>query len=908
MPTLVIATKLFIPPPRPNAVPRTGLIVRLNEGLHRKLTLIAAPAGFGKTSLASAWIASCGRPAAWLSLDDADNDSTRFLAHLVAALQTIAPTVGADVVSLLQSPQPPPIAALLPLLLNGLATLPQPAILVLDDYHVLDASPIDQALAFLVAHLPPQLHLLITTREDPPLPLARLRARGQLTELRAADLRFRTAEAAAFLNQGMGLNLSDADIATLEARTEGWIAGLQLAALSLQGHQDIPTFMRAFAGDHRYILDYLIEEVLQHQPEPVRRFLLQTAILDRLNGALCDAVTGHAGGSAQLEALHRGNFFIVPLDDQRHWYRYHHLFAEVLAAHVRAEQPDQVATLHRRASGWYEQQGATGDAIRHALAAEDFTQAARLVELAVPAMRSRRQEVTVLGWLRALPDEVLRCRPVLSAAYAWVLLAVGEFAGVERRLRDVEHWLDTPADGPERPEAPAGALVVVDEAEFRRLPGAIAVWRAGQAQAQGHVADTVTYARRALQLAVEDDHLTRGAAAALLGLAAWANGDLAAAHRSYADGMARMEQAGLIAHTIGCALALGDIRIAQGRLREAMQTYARGLQLATVHGEPPLRGAADMHIGMSELHREHNDLPAATQCLQRGQELGEELGLPQHPYRWRVALARIKEAQGDLDGALDLLEEAERRYAGDFSPNVRPVAALKIRLLLAQGRLGEALDWTREQGLSAQDDLSYLREFAHITVARALLARAQRDDDDHAMHEVAGLLERLLHAAEAGERMHSVIEILLLQALTHQAHGNLPAALAPLARALAMAEPEGYVRLFVDEGPDMAALLERMQGEDGRMKVYIHALLAAFGKQEALHPASRIPHPLVEPLSERERDVLRLLRTYLSGPDIARELMMSLNTLRTHTKNIYDKLGVNSRQAAVRRAEELALF
>jgi LuxR family maltose regulon positive regulatory protein len=752
MSTPILTTKLYIPPPQPHAVLRSRLIERLNEGLHRKLTLISAPAGFGKTTLASAWIAGCGRRAAWLSLDDADNDSTRFLAYLVAALQTMAPTISAGVVELLQSSQPPPIDALLPMLLNQIATMPQPAILVLDDYHVLDAKPIDQALAFLLERLPPQLHLVIATREDPPLPLARLRARGQLTELRAADLRFTYAEAAAFLEEVMGLSLSAPDIAALEARTEGWIAGLQLAALSMQGHQDVPGFIRAFAGDHRYILDYLVEEVLQRQPEHIRSFLLQTSILDRLHGSLCDAVTGQADGIARLHALERGNFFVVPLDDTRQWYRYHHLFAEVLSAHLRAEQPDLVATLHRRASAWYEQQGSSADAIRHALAAEDFARAADLLELAVPAMRSSRQEATVLSWLRALPDEVLHVRPVLSVAYAWSLLAVGELHGVEDRLLSAERWLDSSAERSERPEAPSAEMVVVDEEQFRRLPGTIAVYRAGQAQALGNVADTVTYARRALELVPEDDHLQRGAAMALLGLASWASGDLEAAHESYAAGMARMQRAGLIAHAIGCVIALADIRIAQGRLREAIRTYERGLQLATAHGEPVLRGTADMYVGLSELFRERDDLPAAMQHLLRSQELGEHMGLPQNPYRWRVAMARIKEAQGDLDGALDLLQEAERRFAGGFFPNVRPIAALKTQMWIAQGRLGEALGWAREQGLSAHDNLSYLREFEHITLARVLLARSKSKREERSLLEIVRLLERLLQAAEAGER------------------------------------------------------------------------------------------------------------------------------------------------------------
>src|SRR5439155_2347296 len=446
-----------------------------------------------------------------------------------------APTIGAGVVAVLQSSQPPPTEAILTALLNDITAIPDPFVLVLDDYHLLDATPVDTALAFLVEHLPPQMHLVITTREDPQLPLARLRARGHLTELRAADLRFTPAEAAEFLNQVMGLSLSAADVATLEDRTEGWIAGLQLAALSIQGHQDVRGFIRAFSGDNRYIVDYLVEEVLQRQPEPVRSFLLQTAILDRLNGPLCDAVTSQEEGNARLEALERGNFFVVPLDDKRHWYRYHHLFAEVLSAQLLAEQPDQVATLHRRASAWYEQHGSAADAIRHALAAADFARAADLVELAVPAMRRSKQEATVLGWLKVLPDELLRCRPVLSVYYAGALLVGGELEGVEARLQNAERWLDTTADMGELALAPATEMVVVDEEEFRGLAGSIAIFRAGLALARGDVVGTMKYARQVLDLVPEDDHLRRGSAAGFVGLSSWTSGDLEAAHRSYAE-------------------------------------------------------------------------------------------------------------------------------------------------------------------------------------------------------------------------------------------------------------------------------------------------------------------------------------------------------------------------------------
>src|SRR5579863_1944992 len=724
MPTPILATKLYLPRLRPNVVSRPRLIERLNEGLHRKLTLIAAPAGFGKTTLVSQWLAGCGRPTAWLSLDEGDSDPARFLTYLVAALQTIAPTIGEGVLGVLQSPQPPPTESILTALLNEITTLPDHFVLVLDDYHVIDAQVVDMALTYLVEHLPPQMHLVIATREDPQLPLARLRARSHLTELRAADLRFTASEAAAFLSQVMGLSLSAADITALEDHTEGWIAGLQLAALSMQGHKDIPGFIQAFAGDHRYIVDYLVEEVLQRQPEAVRSFLLQTSILDRLNGSLCDAVTGQEGGNARLEALERGNFFVVPLDDRRHWYRYHHLFAEVLSAHLMAEQPDQLAALHRRASAWYEQHGEVSDAIRHALAACDFGHTADLVELAVPAMLRNRQEATVLGWLNALPGEVVRSRPVLSVHYAGALLLHGKLEGVEARLRDAEQWLDTKTDmGASSALASSAEMVVVDEEEFRGLPGMIAIYRAAIALALGNVADTMTYARRALDLVPEDDHHRRGSAAGFLGLAYWTRGDLEAAHRSYAECMALVQRSGHISDAIGCSLALADIRIAQGRLREAMSTYERGLQLATEQSALLLRGAADMHVGMSELHLERDDVDAATQHLLRSKELGEHNGLPQNRYRWRVAMARIRKAEGDLAGALDLLGEAERVYMGDFFPNVRPVPALRARVRVARGELGEALGWARERGLSVADDLSYLCEFEQVTLARVLLAR-----------------------------------------------------------------------------------------------------------------------------------------------------------------------------------------
>ena len=917
----ILATKLYIPLPRLKAVSRPRLIERLNEGLAMgwKLTIISASAGFGKTTLISDWVAGCGQPVTWLLLDEGDSDPTRFLAYLVAALQAIAPKIGVSVLAALQSSQPPPTETILTALLNEITTLTDHFILVLDDYHVIDSKPVDNALTFLLEHLPPQMHLVIASREDPHLPLARLRARSQLTELRAADLRFTPSEAGEFLNQLMGLNLSAEDIAALETRTEGWIAGLQLAALSMQGNKDVSGFIREFAGDHRYIVDYLVEEVLQSQPAPIRRFLLQTAILDQLNGSLCDTVTGEEESSAQLEALQRGNFFVIPLDDKRNWYRYHHLFADVLRMHLMAEQSDQVSALHRRASEWYERNGLRSDAIHHALAAEDFERAATLVELAVPEMRRNRQGATVkeLGWLKALPDELVRFRPVLCVDYAYALFGGGELESVEARLRDAERWLDTMAGTRERPEAPAVGMVVVDEEEFRRLPSMIALLRAAQALARGDMPETAKNARRVLDLAPKNAHLMLGGAASSLGLVAWASGDLDTACRMTADGMANVHRAGYISSAIGGAIVLADIQIAQGCLHEAMTTYERGLRWATEPGAPVLRGATDMYVGMSALHYEHNDLETATQYLLTSQSLGELAGLPQNPYRWRAAMARIREAQSDLDEALDLIDQAERLYDANFSPNVRPIATRKVRLWVTQGRLDEALDWVRAQRLSVDDELSYLREFDHITLVRVLLARYQIDRVG-SIADVVGLLEHLLKAAEAGGRMGSVIEILVLQALAYHTQGNLLAALTPLQRALVLAEQQGYVRLFLDEGSIMRQLLREASARE-RIPDYADKLLAAFEAEKrksedkpdlppVLSEEHRDGEPLIDPLSQREIKILQLIAQGLSNRKIGERLFLAVNTVKGHNRKIFDKLQVQSRTEAIARARELGLL
>ena len=907
----LLETKLKVPRRRRDLVSRPRLSEHLSRGVESSLTIVSAPAGFGKTTLLADWLAAPAaneRSAAWLSLDQRDNDPALFWTYLVAALQTAALGVGAGALSLLQSPQPP-IEAVVTTLLNDLSAISNDVVLVLDDYHVIEAREVQDGMAFLLEHLPPQLHLVIVGRADPALPLARLRGRGELVEIRAADLRFTPDEAATYLNGVMGLALTAQDVAALEGRTEGWIAALQLAALSMQGRTDVAGFIAGFAGDDRYIVDYLAEEVLDRQPEPVKHFLLETSILDRLSGPLCDAVTGQDGGQSRLAALERGNLFLVPLDDHRHWYRYHRLFADVLQAHLLDEQPAAVPELHRRASIWYEQNGEPAEAIDHALAAEDFERAADLIELAIPELRRDRREATLRRWLKVIPDELLRVRPVLNIGFVGALVSGGQLEGIKERLRDAEQWLDAGTAGSARSKPPSGDMVVRDLEELPRLPGTIEMYRAALALVAGDRPGTVMHAKLAIDLSPEEDQLPRAGAAGLMGLAFWGGGDLEAGHRAYAECMAGLRRAGHVADTFGCAIALADIRIAQGRLGDALRTYEQALKLsvgqrASKQGGPVLRGTADMYVGMSEIYRERDDLPAATRYLLRSQELGEHVGLPQNPHRWRIAMARVRQAEGDLDGALDLLDEAERRYISDFFPNVRPIPAITARMWVVQGKLGDALDWVHERGLSVADDLSYLREFEHITLVRVLLAQYAAEQQARVLDEATGLLERLLQAAEEGARTGSVIEILVLRALASQTQGDSPAALASLQRALTLAEPEGYVRIFVDEGPHMASLL-KAGAKHGIAPSYVHRLLTALNTTADRAPASQ---GLIEPLSERELEVIRLLGTDLDGPEIARQLVVSLNTVRTHTKNIYAKLGVNNRRAAVRRAQELDLM
>jgi LuxR family transcriptional regulator, maltose regulon positive regulatory protein len=888
MSTPILATKLYVPPPRPKVILRPNLIERLNEGLHRKLILISAPAGFGKTTLVSEWAAGCKRPVAWLSLDEGDNDPTCFLTYLVAALQTVAPKIGVGVLGILQAlqSQPPPIELLLTTLLNELTTISDNFILVFDDYHVIETQSLNQALTFLIEHLPPQLHLAIVTREDPNLPLARLRVRGQLTELRAADLRFTPAEAAEFLNQVMGLNLSAEDIAALETRTEGWIAGLQLAAISMQGDKDSASFIKSFTGSHHFVLDYLLEEVLQKQSASVQAFLLRTSILSRLCGSLCDAVlrAPSVSGQETLEYLEHANLFIVPLDNERRWYRYHYLFAELLRQ--RLGKTKEFAELNLRASQWHEENGDLGAAFHHAIAAGDFVRAAVLAEAAWQGMNESFQMAAWLGWVKKLPEEVIRIRPVLCTLIGRAFTDAGKPEASELRLQDAERCLD--------------GFDVTNESQLKPLPAIIALARAYNAQVQGNFAKTVKYTELALQLIPENDFYRRSQAISTLEVTHWASGNLESAIRGIGDLMESMTQLGNHVFVVASAFAVADLLVGLGRLSEAERTYQDALQLAAQHGPEAEHITAHHHLGLSMIYRQWGDDTLAAHHLKRAAELGLQTTLVDWLYRWHVAQAQLKEAAGNLETALALLDEAKRVYIHTLVPDLRPIAALKARIYLKQGRLDKVRAWVAERGLSLADEVIYLHEFEYLTLARLEIANPQ----------VNALLARLLQAAEAQKRWGSALDILLVQALAHEAQGNRPQALAELKRALSLAEPEDYISIFVDEGEPMVLLLSEAAAH-GIMPDYAAKLLAAIkvedqkSKDKPDHPTAI---PLSETLSERELEVLRLVAQGLSNREISERLFLALNTVKGHNQKIFDKLQVQSRTEAVARARELGLL
>ena len=888
--TALLETKLYVPRVAAGLVPRQRLVETFRRGTPSRLTVVVAPAGFGKTTLLTAWLAESPQtPHAWVSLEAGDNDPAAFWAYVIRALQKVHPDAGVQALSRLQSLQPATPESILTTMINEIDATERDFTLVLDDYHVIESAAIHEAMTFLVDHLPRRLRLVIASRAEPPLALARLRARGELTEVRAADLRFTGDETLSFLNQTMALDVSARDAARLEERTEGWIAGLKMAALSMRG-RDVRGFVDAFSGNHRYIADYLVEEVLQSESDLVRRFLLGTAMLDRLSGPLCEAVTGEREAQALLDTLERRNLFVVALDDRREWFRYHHLFAEVLRRQAVSTNPSGVRECHQRASGWFEARGAFGDAVHHAIDAADFERAADLLERAWPERNRSYESAKWLSRVKALPHDVLRARPMLGTGYVWALLNAGELETAERQLGEVDAWL----------QAPEPSDVALDDQRRRSLTTELAAARVYLAQSFGEVSRTLEHAKRALELVPEADHPARATGTALVALALWGSGDLEQAYGTFSDALEMMRSAGLVLDAIRGTFVLGDIRVVQGRLRHAERIYSRGLQLATEtpHGTAP--ETDELNLGLSELCSEWNDLERARGFLDAVTRATAQSKHTVNKLRWHTAMARIQAARGELDAALESLDEAERHERRDPIPRVRPIRAMRARVLLMLGRVDETVAWAAQANVSTGDEPSYLREFEHITFARILIARAGNDD-------AVVFLERLQTAARIGGRMGSLIEILVLQSLALHARGTMRGALDALAQALELAESEGYLRVFLDHGTSMRELLRQATAR-GLAGEYTRHVLMAFDSPKPAAPSNEKANAGAQPLTPRELEILRLIAAGMRNQDIADHLSISAPTVKRHIANAYGKLGAGHRTEALVRAKELKLL
>jgi LuxR family maltose regulon positive regulatory protein len=935
----LLTTKFYVPPVRPELVSRPRLIQRLGAGLHCRLTLICAPAGFGKTMLLSEWIEAereVGKDAsptdtslatpefAWLSLDDEDNDPVRFFTYFIAALETVQADVGADARALLQSPKPPSLKSVLTLLINSLAAFQggpststrRRLVLVLDDYHVIDSGPIHDAITFFLHHMPANVNLVIASRVDPPLSLARLRTGGQLVELREADLRFTPDEAAAFLDQAMGINLTSNDVAALEARTEGWAAGLHLAALSMRGKakDHVPEFIAAFSGSHRHVIDYLAEEVMAQQPEEIHDFLCQTAILDRLSAPLCNAVTVQEDSDAKLRKLDGAHLFLVPLDDRREWYRYHRLFADFLRSHLAQDMPDQIKDLHLRAAEWYQNNGLTAEAVGHALSAADFERAADLIEEVIEATLMRSEIATLESWVEALPDDIVRSRPRICVYQAWTLLLTGHpLEAAETRLEDA---------------AQADATGSVS--------GEVAMFQALIATYQGETRRSAELAHEALRLLPEYNPFLRSLVAGFLGVNYLWSGDLVTAQRTLEEAARISQQAGNVMNAVLAICHLAEVAIIQGRLYEGQALYDRAVELAVDERGQPRPIAGVPITGLGSLLQEWNDLESAERHLLEGIELtrkwGEAGGISGYTH-----LARLKQAQGDADGARQAIQTA-REIARNFDAMELDdllVDVNQVRLWIAQGAPEAAMGWAEQRGLTgdaALDEVDKLARGPHVPLVRAMeyvtLAQVYIARDRPV--EALRVIKPMLQAMERAGWTTFVTQLMALQALALQARGDTNQAIAVLARTLSTAEPSGFVRLFIDEGQPMLTLL-RQAISHGIATGYVAKLLAAFedetkddgrkakGRKLPDAPPSSFVFRhssldvsevagLIEPLSERELEVLGLIAAGLSNREIADQLVVAISTVKTHINNIYRKLDVSKRTQAVARGRELGLL
>ncbi len=912
MPPELVTTKLRIPLTRPDLVPRERLIRLLAQPAPRKLALVSAPAGFGKTTLVATWARQSPKAVGWVSLDAGDNDSARFWTYFVTALQGLYPRLAQEVPLNLHAVSSGSLEDFLITLINEISALPLELALVLDDYHLIVEDSIHRAMNYLLVHQPPQMQLIIVSREDPPLSLSRLRARGELLELRAAELRFTPEEASAFLGHTMDLHLSPEDVAALEARTEGWIAGLQLAALSVRGRQDVSSFVDAFTGSQRYVLDYLGDEVFYRLPEETREFLLLTSILDRLCAPLCDAVTGAPGPNSHeiLHRLEKENLFLVPLDEQRQWYRYHHLFADFLRSLLERTRGDQVKRLHERACEWLAAHGSSSEALEHALAAEDYPRAAHLVEGLSEDTIKRGEMTTLSRWMRALPEEYIRPNPRLCLAYGWALFGIGDLDGAEARLVDAE-------------------AILAEGGNPQDVAAEIAALRSMTAALQGDMYGALELSQRASANIPAGNNSVASVVALMLGIAYDLSGDSSAARRSYLEATEMGQSAGNVMVTIGALAQLGDLQATRGELRYAVHLYQQALQMDIEESGWSLLNSA-AHIGLGRVLLEWNDLEEARHHIEKGVHQLENWGGLGAWYA-NVGLSQMRLAMGDQEGAMAALLRVERSSAalrsrlGEAGVNLMAevMSSLEAQAWLLSGQLDRARGWAGKVKWDPEEPLSYIRQYRDSTLGRVLFAEGRHE-------EAVAVLSALVAAAEAAGYWGVVIDTLPTLALALEARGEGKTALATLRRALSLAEPEGYVRTFIQNGAPMSALLSRLletlhgektaESNASPSRAYVESLLAAFptGYQPiavSTQRSGRGPHPLspdTQPpphlLSQRELELLRLAAEGMSSREIAADLIIAEGTVKRHLHNIYGKLGATSRTQAIAAARRLGIL